>query len=823
MEALVCPFCSGIVEVVGESGFGKCKYCKRTFSEKNAVDMASASDGDRENVVKWRNELMNNLHIVEQSQKRRDYSNVKYFAMQILSVIPGDFSSRYFAALSDYKSGNDSPYTEFLKSCDISRASSEELELVSGKIIDYAEKKHEADIKAFFVKVYGSNSSLYIMRAEKAIADYIAHLRLTGIRDCDVFICHSSVDADEAKKLVSGLERSGLTCWLSERNLLPGTQDYEEELRSAVEHCRMMLFLSSANSIYSKECEKELRIANAEGKLFFAVKLDNEPYYGTSRNILSDVQWLNAFDGVTVHGDEIAAAVNMVFADDEKEKAELERRALEARKRAEENAKIKANENTVVMPVVTSSAVNNAEVFLVQIKECTKNYTEYSKDENKAISLIDRGLELNPDNSELWYQKFLVDVYNKYKSEKSIPKNSFTKELEQQFKEAAQETWKEKVELYCDDMQEIKFEYIRSEVFSELMNDADLSYEAFMEKARLICKWNKESLSNYIICEIASKVPEVFENAYFKLAEQKAVGKQADFIKSVKERAAKSGAAIRQALVDDYSDYIKEENDGLITRQKHILDHIDYHYEREVSFQYDKQIKDLSAERDMYIDRLNNPEKDEDRLQNEAFEYLTKQNTSLTRDRNNAQATMKSKKTLLAETRIKNILSFVIDPLMLLIKLVLFVLVYVSVLVIWSPMPTIIFVWVPLLIFSSDKVCNFYKNAPKRIWGSWGFIKISSTREYKKDIKILKQKIEKIKGEMRSNELYYMEQYEKIPTLRDKRENEYREEIERIESSLSEVEAFKAEIPDILSRVAHNKNELEAFFMKTVLVATMES
>ncbi len=405
MQALICPFCSGTVETDGVSAFGKCKYCRREFSVKNAYDMAAASDADRENIVKWRKELIANLDITERSQKRRDYSVVKHFALKILSVIPGDFQSRYFSALGDYKSDNDAPYIDFLKNQSCETASGEDKEFVSGKIIEYAEKKHEQAIIEFFTRIYGDCADAYILRAQKSIAEYIKHLRLTGVRDCDVFICHSSVDEAEAQSAARELENAGLSCWLAERNLLPGTQNYEEELKSAVEHCKMLLFLSSANSVYSKECEKELRMANADGKLFFAVKLDNEPYYGTTKNILSSVQWLNAFDGVAAHGDEIASAVKMVFADDDKERAELERRALEARKRAAENAR-----QVQPQQIITRGGAANADVYLTQIEAWATDANDAFDSLEKGNALVDKGLADNPQNAELWLWKHIVSV-----------------------------------------------------------------------------------------------------------------------------------------------------------------------------------------------------------------------------------------------------------------------------------------------------------------------------------------------------------------------------------------------------------------------------
>lgn len=411
MEELKCPNCSGVVEVPPGESFGKCKYCRRTFNVSNAEDMAKASAGDTENVVKWRKELSSNLDIQDRSQKKRDYSAVKHFALQILSVLPGDFTSKYFVAMSDYKAGNDAPYLDFLKNADLSRASTEEREFISDKIIEYIEKKHEKAAKEYFARAYGENSSAYEKRVDKAIATYIEHVRLAGVRDCDVFICHSSVDADDALTLCDILEKGGLTCWISERNLLPGTPNYEEELNAALGGCRMLLVLSTANSIYSKECEKEVRIANAEGKLFFVVKTDNESYFGTFKKVLSSVQWLNAMDGIAGHADEIVASVKMVFADDEEERAEMARRALEAKRNAAE----KTSARTAAPTVTTATPVTaTTDAYLTQLNTLFSSNSITEELLRQAQFIIDTGLGVNPQSVDLWYWKFAMDAYKQY-------------------------------------------------------------------------------------------------------------------------------------------------------------------------------------------------------------------------------------------------------------------------------------------------------------------------------------------------------------------------------------------------------------------------
>ncbi len=797
MEALVCPFCSGIVEVDDKSEFGKCKYCRRTFNIHNAEDMAAASDADKENVVKWRKELIDNLDIVERSQKRRDYSNVKHFALQILSVVPGDFSSRYFSALCDYKSGNDTPYVDFLKNGDISRAASEELELVGNKIIDHAEKKHEAAIKGFFVRAYGVNADIYVARAEKAIADYIAHLRLTGVRDCDIFVCHSSVDADEASKLVVALERDGLSCWLAERNLLPGTQNYEEELQSAVEHCRMLLFLSSANSIYSKECEKELRIANADGKLFFAVKLDNEPYFGISKNILSSVQWLNAFDGVTVHGGEIAAAVKMAFADDDEEKAELQRRALEARKRAAESAQ------TVKPVVMSAGGTDNAEVFLVQIKEGTKNYNVYSENKNKVNSLIDRGLELNPNNSELWYYKFLIGCL-KYGGA-AANGGAFKAELEKKFNETKLRLWDSVVNEYCDSIKEIPGDYEKTSVranFSVDSEDGELRSQVFAEFLK-IEPWQNGyenfDIEKYVETAVASKMPEVFENSYFKFAEEKASDADEERYRSAIANVKAVGEQTVKNAVGRYERLLRDEADNMIEARRNDLVELRRKYSFTLPQNNVAHVAQLGKEKAEQEKRLSDPSIEEQELRLAEKNRHDGKKCELNEQIESNKTKIDADKKILRKNRINNVLFFFVMPFVFVAQLI-------------CSSFVIFYGWAIVLIMtgSLEDFFGCHKKIFGKIW-HWG-IKWRSGKPQKVDIEKCTADIKKCESELEAEKKLYNTNLVAIVNDKQNRIARYKNRIAALESELQEADAVAAQYASACSDIRYNIDKFETLF-----------
>lgn len=60
-----------------------------------------------------------------------------------------------------------------------------------------------------------------------------------------VFLSYSSKDEDFAKKLVNDIEKRGLKCWMSCRDILPG-EDYQSAIVNAMERSVAMLLLFRA-------------------------------------------------------------------------------------------------------------------------------------------------------------------------------------------------------------------------------------------------------------------------------------------------------------------------------------------------------------------------------------------------------------------------------------------------------------------------------------------------------------------------------------------------------------------------------------------------
>lgn len=99
----------------------------------------------------------------------------------------------------------------------------------------------------------------------------------------DVFVAYSSKDRDFVLDLVEFLENNKFNCFVSFRNLQHGNgsiENYERELKMAIDNCKVFLFISSINS-RSRDCDAlkvEMRYIKDRDTKNFPLMFNNTPY-----------------------------------------------------------------------------------------------------------------------------------------------------------------------------------------------------------------------------------------------------------------------------------------------------------------------------------------------------------------------------------------------------------------------------------------------------------------------------------------------------------------------------------------------------------------
>lgn len=416
MEQVRCTNCGSTAIIPVDSGeFCECKACGSTFSVPRALAFSKVQLDHTQDIRAWREYLAKQLRLQQESTKARDYGGVKLFAQKILSVLPDDFCARYYVALADKFGGHDGAYVDFLGNADFAAVTPDELKEVVDSVVLTAEPKYSDSIKAFVARAYPQSHVNYDAAIERNIRLYIQKLKYVKATDRDVFICYRTAepDRDIADAICTRLEERGLRCWIAPRNILAGSQNYERDILKGVENSRLFLLVSSFKSIYSEDCEMELKAAVLDGKALYSYRIDDTPYDGAFEKALSGVQWMDASDDPYAHLEQLVIDVKGILARDEREKAELEEKRLAAREleriRAEELRSAEKERIDRLEKIVSRGVAAAAPAYTYRSRLKRAEIEINSENYDRALKIIDEVLDADPECPLAWWLLVLCD------------------------------------------------------------------------------------------------------------------------------------------------------------------------------------------------------------------------------------------------------------------------------------------------------------------------------------------------------------------------------------------------------------------------------
>jgi TolB-like protein len=119
----------------------------------------------------------------------------------------------------------------------------------------------------------------------------------------DIFISYASQDASVADAVVRALERAGLKCWISPRDVIPGAL-YADEIVRAINEAKVVVLILSEQSVASPHVGKEIERASSKRRRIVALRTDSASLTRAFEYFLSESQWIDVGSG----GMEAAAA-----------------------------------------------------------------------------------------------------------------------------------------------------------------------------------------------------------------------------------------------------------------------------------------------------------------------------------------------------------------------------------------------------------------------------------------------------------------------------------------------------------------------------------
>ena len=109
-----------------------------------------------------------------------------------------------------------------------------------------------------------------------------------------VFITHSSRDYKQSRAIVDILEKNGIGCWISERDIGAG-DNYGDAIVDAIENAKAMVLVFSANANSSDEIKKEIALASQRKLTVVPIRIEDATPSKAFRYELITRNWIDAF------------------------------------------------------------------------------------------------------------------------------------------------------------------------------------------------------------------------------------------------------------------------------------------------------------------------------------------------------------------------------------------------------------------------------------------------------------------------------------------------------------------------------------------------
>jgi phage replication-related protein YjqB (UPF0714/DUF867 family)/DNA-directed RNA polymerase subunit RPC12/RpoP len=298
LESAKCTTCGANLKIEIDAHTAECKFCHNQIIVKNAFDFAKVELDRSKDIKNYRNNLT-------KAVKNSNFEEILRISSLIKDIIPNDFSANYYFAFSKQKLG----YPKFM--------------------YDFFEEEYpstEDESKQIFEHVI-SNSDLrdysrvkkYLsVRSEVALQNFETEYVLrTRVEDNyaniprDVFICFSSANIETANKISKTLEADGYATWISTKNLRPNNKDnYWSDIEKAIINNSIVLVISSAEAMVSKDVQHELELAKKHNKKLIELKIDSSAHTTFFKYIFNGIKWI---DGKTINNKVIQDLKDRIF------------------------------------------------------------------------------------------------------------------------------------------------------------------------------------------------------------------------------------------------------------------------------------------------------------------------------------------------------------------------------------------------------------------------------------------------------------------------------------------------------------------------------
>ena len=252
-EEMRCKACGGTLEKIGEKTY-QCKFCHAKWDQCSLDDYreairASVKGEVTDALIAKRDERIANIrrNLYQAVHKRYiDMDLVRQSCSKLQEYLPEDLQARFYGL-----SWKD-PYevNRFLDELDVEKADKWLIEDMINYVRNPLRMENLASLRYLIERAF--QDDLETQEKYNTLLDEDEVVNKDGVYDetlpRDVFLAYKSEDGKLVNELCDYLEKNGLKCFLSSRNLKHGRNAvnyYEDRIYAAIDHCEVIVFVST--------------------------------------------------------------------------------------------------------------------------------------------------------------------------------------------------------------------------------------------------------------------------------------------------------------------------------------------------------------------------------------------------------------------------------------------------------------------------------------------------------------------------------------------------------------------------------------------------
>lgn len=540
-----CTTCGGNATVNQDFKQAICDFCRNTFLIKQAFELSKKEEHEILSIKKLNENLIRAVEV-------DDINSIEFFSNKILSIMPNDINALYYGSYASSKISSPNRLLDFYKNLELD-STNDVLDSIINHIVKHFEIRDYQKIRIFFESVFPDKLNQLDEGYKKKIQldENYSHI------ERDVFLCYSSLNQKFAEKIVEKIEKDGNTCWISSRNLRPNdNNNYWENISSAIENCKLFLVISSHDSMFSKDVQKEINLARRFGKKRIEFKIDSSIHTTLFNQFFDGLKWVNAIESLDESIEELNLRIVDLIYEIEQEKI----KSINSENRQANNNLVQGLSNNELEQNNFKREINELQKPSVQVISFDSvqdrfPYIEISKVSEGFLSALKEIMRLE-DEYQFELEKleeekrpqrfFLESQLIILKGQKLVEKNYFGSSFFDDEVERNQKTRKNQ-EIQLENQQIQKHNKNLDEQIYELENKIfyldDNSIETFQPTTGFLEKYplsanEKEELNNY------KNYVNNFEKTSSKL--QKEIGK----VESLKSKFISQRNIMKKSIVE---------------------------------------------------------------------------------------------------------------------------------------------------------------------------------------------------------------------------------------------------------------------------------